>query len=874
MGWFTREEIRTRHAPVRKSAGLTTAELHEIGLKGVENMNPAAKTRHMLPTGDKNPEIIVLGDHPSKVDDELGRPFVSHSGKYLRSLLPDNCRMQFDNVVRTLPVKRKKGYKPTPHEIGAYFTTVSKNVSASAPKIILALGDVATLWGIGDIPKATIHTTRGRRFPVSISGHTCWLYSAQHPATILALLDSEEYAKIPGSEHEIYFKKDIAQIFEDLESGLPQPTVFNPKEIDKEITVELHDAGKIKAFLEKCVTVGEPIGIDIETNKWRPYSDQAKILTVAVSASFGTISFPLDHPLSPMPEKDRKTVWAAFKKFLLSPLVKIAHSTTFEVEWLVHFCGDDLAFCCNWADTMAQAYILDEREGGKSLDFLCILHYGLKLKDFSTGWRLNVWGLEIEEDIDRNQLERTDVFSVCKYNARDAKFTRMLYFTQKELLLDQHSWEVYKSFVARVIPIVFTQRQGLPTNEKITIEFQEKEGAEIERIEKQIKALPCISTFEKRYGAYKDSHPNNVKLFWNILERKEVRFGENKFSTKEEVLETIDLPIAKLLLELRGHKKLKSTYIDRLRSNHPETRIFPDGKIHPTFNHCRVDTGRLSSDVQQWPKRNDKWVRKQIQVPAGYVMLCCDMGQLEYRGLGMVSGDKVIIDSLFNDFDVHGHWARRIAQAYPKVVIDRHGDLSEKSIKLFRGELKTDLVFPAFYRAKIGLAARALDGMPINKLQPIWDEFWEMFKGVLDWQNREISFYQENGYIETLSGRRRHGPMSETQICNSSVQGSSSDIVVRAWELINEYAYQNQIDYLYAFAQIHDDCSFIVPKNKVDEALSVIVPRMLNPGLEWVKVPLVVEANAGTDWAEQHEIGKFRSDCVVQDLAVFHALNG
>lgn len=889
-GFFTREQVKGKaRGPVSKKTALTAEQCHKLGLAGVANMNPAAITPHIPPSGSNKPAVYVLGEAPTRIDDENGKPFTGDIGEYLRGCLGNvsSATIRFNNVVRTFqPFREGNKADPKFDEIECYRPSLIDDIVKSRPSALITMGLVPTRWALGKI-KAGIEDLRGRHFPALIGNHPLWVYPVIHPKQIMRGLKQQEageYSQIPGTEHAKYFERDLANVFSSLNN--PPPQLLPKEKLSACIRVETANAVAVIQFLQKATK--ETSAIDLETNRFRPYLPNAKILTISITVASGTLAFPLHHPQAKWSKNELTQIEAALVAYLCSPAEKIAHNAPFDFEWLAYFYGTKILYGGLIHCTMGQAHILDERGSAdgdelrraasvKSLDFLCLLYFGFHLKSISTGRAAGLWfGQEIagnEIAIDQNKLETTKVEDVCWYNGRDTKFTYAIFVEQRKRLQKANLWAAYLNFIPRIRAIVQSQLVGLPINAATVAKLQIQEQGELDRLDTVMRGLKAVQQFEQqtRQKYNPDSPQHNLKIFKEILNRPEITNEKGKDSTDKETLAQINHPLAKLLLEYRGHAKLKGTYLDRMLLTHPETRLFPDNRLHSEFKHCGTKTKRLSSDLQQFPKRDEKtrWIRGIVEAPPGHLMLCCDQGQLEFRGIGMASQDKTIIDSLFNDYDVHMVWAEKIALVYPQIVKNRHGDLGPKAMKNFRGELKTDVIFPWFYGATIYLAARSLDNMPVEILQPIRREFEETFKGVYAWQARTMEFYDKHGYAAALSGHRRHGPMSKNQVINTGVQGASSDIVVRAWENLCAKAHYENKPWLAPVLNIHDDLSFIVPFYAVESAVADIAWAMTNVNYPWVNVPLVVEISAGRTWYEQSKLGDFRSDKMAETTAKY-----
>jgi DNA polymerase I - 3''-5'' exonuclease and polymerase domains len=135
-------------------------------------------------------------------------------------------------------------------------------------------------------------------------------------------------------------------------------------------------------------------------------------------------------------------------------------------------------------------------------------------------------------------------------------------------------------------------------------------------------------------------------------------------------LENIEHPFASLEISWRNTTKMLSTYIERLL----ETNAYPDKKYHPNFGTCFTDTGRLNSDFQNWPKRDDKdkTLRRQIAAKGQGFFASLDYGQIEARLICCSSRDPAYSKATWDGLDVHGYWARRLAKRIlQRLVVSR-----------------------------------------------------------------------------------------------------------------------------------------------------------------------------------------------------------
>ncbi len=868
-GFFTRTDLKKTVEPTQRKVkrdDLPLEHIYRLGEAAVKDMNPHAVHPNMPPSGAEEPTVYILGEAPGETEDERDEPFVGKAGETLRDAIPrgweEECR--FNNCVRTRPPNNRT---PTQYEIEAFRKSVEQDIELSKPFAIIGTGAIPLQWMLGE-SFGQISICRGRRFPVKIGSHECYFYPVHHPSYINRVRNDRKVGQeeCPGTELERAFQDDIRRVFDETQT-LPFARVVDLKKLDEGIETYLGDRGDIDVIFERLdnfMVNCKRVGIDIETSKKRPYSRDARILTIAIGTMDKTIAFPLDHPDSRFTASEKVELKEKLKEFLTSKVAKVAHNAIFELEWLAYNFGEEVLWSSIWHCTQVQTYILDERKGGQSLNFATAERLGFKLKEQSNVDRSM---LEFESDEGFAKNITRPLTELLLYNARDTKYEDAVDQVQMRMIREQGLLEAYKFHKKRLPTLANAQIKGLEVDQVMIKENDKKLTDDIKRLTEELYQLPSVKKYEAKYGKFNPgSHPQLVVMFRDVLGRKEGEQRKSgKYSTKEEVLSLMtDEPLAKKILELRNRKKLKSTYVEGLSIEAEDTLVYPDGNLHTNFNSTFTTTGRLSSDdpnLQNFPKRKDEWIRRAITAGVGNVLLAADYGQLEARVIAMFSKDPYLVNAIWDDVDVHMEWTLKVIKVYPEACIKRYGSATDpKAIKKFRGDLKTDFVFPAFYGSEAAPIAAAIENMPLRTFMPVYEEFWDVFRGVKAWQNRFLDRYEKERFTECLTGRKRRAPMSANMVINSAVQGSASDIVVDSMCRLAEYAYEQEIPYLAPRINIHDDLTFILPKDKVEESLPIISRFMLKSPFPWINVPLSIEVSAGPNWFDRKELGVFRSD--------------
>lgn len=246
-------------------------------------------------------------------------------------------------------------------------------------------------------------------------------------------------------------------------------------------------------------------------------------------------------------------------------------------------------------------------------------------------------------------------------------------------------------------------------------------------------------------------------------------------------------------------------------------------------------------------------------------ILSFDYGQIEARVIAMFTKDPVYVKALWDGFDVHGDWARRIAADYPERIGGRKMLSDKKAMKDFRGDIKNQWTFPLIFGAKRSSVAGYLN-IPEDVIAPHFEDFWDEFRETKVWQEKMLKFYRKYGYVECLTGRRRHGPLSLNMVFNTPVQGTAADIVCDGWCRLSE----TKDPELQFEIQVHDDLiSLRVPDGRLEAVAEKAINILLDVPFDFVNVPLTIEMSVGRNWMPfdktgnidgMEEFGTFSSD--------------
>jgi DNA polymerase-1 len=324
-------------------------------------------------------------------------------------------------------------------------------------------------------------------------------------------------------------------------------------------------------------------------------------------------------------------------------------------------------------------------------------------------------------------------------------------------------------------------------------------------------------------------------------------------STDEEVLNKLaeEHELPKKLLEYRQLTKLKSTYIDAL----PEMVDEQTKRIHTSFNQTGTETGRLSSsdpNLQNVPTKTDlgRRIREAIiSFSKDSLLLSCDYSQIELRILAHICKDQALISAFKENKDIH----RRTAALIYGVEESQVSDAMRNSVKAIN--------FGIIY----GLSSYGLSRdlhIRVEEAQGFIDAYFATYPGVKVFIDEQIARAEKDGFVTTISGRRRYLPdinnknqairsFAQRQAVNTPIQGSASDLIKMA--MVDIYGQtRNKKEEGLLILQVHDELVFDVKKDKLISFSAMVKNKMEN--VLKLEVPIKVDLKAGKNWSEMEEL--------------------
>ena len=565
---------------------------------------------------------------------------------------------------------------------------------------------------------------------------------------------------------------------------------------------------------------------------------QARIVGVSFAVAAGEAAYlPLAHDYLGAPAQlDRDATLARLKPLLEDASKrKVGQNLKFDRNVLRNH-GIELrgiAF-----DTMLESYVLDSTATRHNMDDLAAKYLGVKTVTFE-----EIAGKGVKQ-LTFNQIE---LEKAAPYAAEDADITLRLHQTLwPQVAAVPTLQSVLESIELPLVPILADMERcgALISVPKLAEQSQQ--------IEVRLRELE-LQAHDMAGQAFNLASPKQLaeilfeKLGLPVLKKT----PKGAPSTAEEVLaelaETYELP--RLLLEHRTLAKLKSTYTDKL----PLMVNAATGRVHTSYHQAVTATGRLSStdpNLQNIPIRSEEGrrIRQAFIAAPGYKLVAADYSQIELRIMAHLSEDPGLLRAFAAGQDIHRATAAEIMGITPDdVTTEQRRNAKAINFGLIYG------------MSAFGLAKQL--GIPRSEAQHYMDRYFARYPGVQRYMERTRVQAEEQGYVETLFGRRLYLPdirarnqglrkAAERAAINAPMQGTAADIIKRAMILLAQWLPGCEANSIRMLMQVHDELVFEVQEDKVDVYLPEI-RRLMSDAAE-LAVPLEVGIGVGDNWDQAH----------------------
>lgn len=519
-------------------------------------LDKKVKTPRMPIMGKGKKGIFILSDAPSEAEDKNGVPLSGNSGTYFsKSLRFHGISLEEDcwrvNAVRCHTTEQLKHVK-------CCHASIQKMLNDCQPKKIILLGIGAISSYYHEYPEVTKSIGANRGLAIWEPRYNCYVYPLMHPSMYSS---SKDQCLIAAA------KADLKNAFADK---------AQPEYIPSPVVKKLLNVDEVLTYLDWLLESQKPFAFDYEATSLKPQRKGCKPVTLGIATDGGAVAFPLNHKY--WKEDDWILIKHKWTEVLKSTKnKKIVQAMHMELVWSKHVFG----YCNSVAwDTQLASHIIDNREGG---------FFGLKFQAFLR-WGVRDYSALMDSFIKApsggylNRMEEAPLSSVLLYNGLDALYTYHMW-KEQQFECTGTLLKAYKFFHNGLSVLCDMHLNGIAVDEKYYQEQRKILQGEILVLQNRVLSTEDAVNFKQRYS--KElllSSPDDLKLFFF----DQLGFTSTKYTKKgaasvdEDVLNTIEHPSAKMILEIRKLEKILSTYVEGF------LKASVDGRMHPSFTLHRV----------------------------------------------------------------------------------------------------------------------------------------------------------------------------------------------------------------------------------------------------------------------------------------------
>ncbi|PCM43134.1 DNA polymerase I [Marinobacter sp. ANT_B65] len=635
-------------------------------------------------------------------------------------------------------------------------------------------------------------------------------------------------AELENKANEASSNAGNSEVTETTDSDCPPP----PQEKRYSVITRQEELDEWVERLKKS----ELFAFDTETTSLRYMS--AEVVGMSFAIEPGEAAYvPFGHDYMGAPEQlEREKVLSQFKPLLEDPeLKKVGQNLKYDKNVLANhdICLEGIA-----EDTMVESYVLNSVSSRHDMDTLARKYLGEETITFES-----IAGKGAKQ-LTFNQL---DLEKAGPYAAEDADVTLRLHQVLRPQLAKTGKLQsVYEDIDLPLVPVLSRMEQRGTLIKASTLRQHSQELAErMAELEKQAHEVAGEN--------FNLGSPKQLQvIFYEKMGLPVIKkTPKGAPSTAEPVLQELahEHELPRLILEHRSLSKLKSTYTDTL----PELIHHRTGRVHTSYHQAVTATGRLSSsepNLQNIPIRTEQGrrIRQAFIAEKGYKLIAADYSQIELRIMAHLSEDKGLLTAFENGEDIHKATAAEVFG----VALEEVNNDQRRSAKAIN--------FGLIYGMSAFGLARQLD-VERKVAQQYIDRYFERYPGVLQYMDNIRKQAHDDGYVETLFGRRLYLPeinarnkqlqqAAERTAINAPMQGTAADIIKRAMIEVDNWLHEEHADDASMTMQVHDELILEVREDKLEEVKKGLVQRM--SAAASLKVPLLVEAGTGDNWDQAH----------------------
>ena len=655
----------------------------------------------------------------------------------------------------------------------------------------------------------------------------------------LALSESDLRSSSPDTDHLIELYRDLefkSWLDELLSPGLFADSPSEPvtSQVSDLSVVTITDQAVFDTWLSR-LEAAPLFAFDTETTSLNYM--QAEIVGLSFAIEPGEAAYvPLAH-LNPGLEGqlDRDQILDQMKPLLESSAVKkVGQHLKYDANVLANH-GITLRGIAH--DTMLQSYIIDAVGSRHDMGSLALKYLGQRVISFE-----EVAGKGAKQV----SFDHVDIEQAAAYAAEDADVTLRLHETLLPKLEAEPSLnDVYQRLELPLMPLLSKiERNGA----FVSVDKLRAQSHEIAIRLAELESQACDLAGQPFNLA---SPKQLAEILFEKLELPVIKkTPKGAPSTAEDVLAELanDYELPAVLIEHRGLAKLKSTYTDKL----PEMVDSRTGRVHTSYHQAVTATGRLSSsdpNLQNIPIRTQEGrrIRQAFIAPEGRKIVAADYSQIELRIMAHLSSDAGLLHAFANELDVHSATAAEVF------------DVSLEGVTTDQRRKAKAINFGLIYgMSAFGLAKQI--GVARGEAQEYIDRYFARYPGVADYMDATRAIAHEQGYVETLLGRRLYLPeinarnkqrqlAAERTAINAPMQGTAADIIKLAMIDVDAWLIDTGLD-AKMIMQVHDELVFEVADDACETLCDNVTQRMAN--VIELQVPLLTDVGVGDNWDEAH----------------------
>ncbi len=631
-------------------------------------------------------------------------------------------------------------------------------------------------------------------------------------------------------------KEDISNNQVDLFSSLPeeeQAVQVKNSLSDSAHKYQLADTKGKRNQLIESLSQQKSFCFDTETTGKDP--NNAELVGISFSFTKGEAYYV------PLPENynECQSIASEFKMvFKNERIEKIGQNLKYDISILKWY---EIVVKGPLFDTMIAHYLLepDLRHG---MDYLAETYLNYKPLTYD-----EVTEKRRGHQLNMREVQHNKIAQMVNYACEDADITLQLADIFKPKLSEENTQELYDKIESPLIPVLASmETEGIRLDTEALSIFSNQLHDEILSIRENI--------YQHAGQEFNVSSPKQLGeiLFEKLkIVDKPKRTKTKQYSTGEDVLQKLSNkhPIISDILDYRSLTKLKSTYVDSI----PELVSPRDGRIHTSYMQTVASTGRLSSqnpNLQNIPIRTEKGreIRKAfIPRDENHILFAADYSQIELRIIAELSKDQQMITAFKEGIDIHTATASKVYDVEAKNV--------SKDMRRNAKMVNFGIIYGI---SAFGLSERL--GITRKEAADIINQYFIQYEGVKKYMDNAIISARENGYVETIMGRRRYlrdinstnavvRGFAERNAINAPIQGSSADMIkiamIRIYEAFEKQKLQSKM-----ILQVHDELVIDTLKSELSIVKEIVVDKMKNAIK--MEVPIVVDSNTGNNWLEAH----------------------